>query len=198
MSQQLAFTSSLRLTRCTNRARVEFLQLIDHPHQLGIGKCAQAMFTPSSELVTKYSGGHCLPANDPQDRRVQELIYDYIIRTTWRPDPKTGRRRRLMMLLFRGDDAVRKTRSVIGNISADRRGGETIRDTYGDLIIDEKDQVKYFEPYCGAGGAECRGSRDQGEVVGALFRRGRRHRGRHARLCAGREAAAHACLDQAG
>src|SRR5258708_35104970 len=51
-----------------------------------------------------------------------------------------------MVLLFKGEDAVRKTRSVIGNISAERRGGETIRDTYGDLIIDEKDQVKYFEP----------------------------------------------------
>ena len=24
--------------------------------------------------------------------------------------------------------------------------GETIRDTYGDLIIDENDQVRYFEP----------------------------------------------------
>src|SRR5438876_110085 len=53
---------------------------------------------------------------------------------------------RVMMLLFRGEDAVRKTRSVIGNISAERRGGETIRDTYGDLIIDENNQVRYFEP----------------------------------------------------
>jgi nucleoside diphosphate kinase len=51
-----------------------------------------------------------------------------------------------MMLLFMGEDAVRKTRSVIGNIGADRRGGETIRDTYGDLIIDEDNQVRYFEP----------------------------------------------------
>jgi nucleoside diphosphate kinase len=34
----------------------------------------------------------------------------------------------------------------VGNISADRRGGETIRDTYGDLIIGEDDQVRYFEP----------------------------------------------------
>jgi nucleoside diphosphate kinase len=41
---------------------------------------------------------------------------------------------------------VRKTRSVVGNISAERRGGETIRDTYGDLIIDEDNQVRYFEP----------------------------------------------------
>jgi nucleoside diphosphate kinase len=51
-----------------------------------------------------------------------------------------------MMLLFQGEDAVRKTRSVVGNISADRRGGESIRDTYGDLIFDENNQVKYFEP----------------------------------------------------
>jgi nucleoside diphosphate kinase len=51
-----------------------------------------------------------------------------------------------MMLLFQGEDAVRRTRSVIGNIGPDRRGGETIRDTYGDLIIDENNQVRYFEP----------------------------------------------------
>ena len=63
------------------------------------------------------------------------------------PDPKTGRRRRVMVLVFRGDDAVRKVRSVVGNLSPDRRGGETIRDTYSDLIIDENDgHVRYFEP----------------------------------------------------
>jgi nucleoside diphosphate kinase len=42
---------------------------------------------------------------------------------------------------------VRKVRSVVGNLSPDRRGGETIRDTYSDLIIDENDgHVRYFEP----------------------------------------------------
>jgi len=50
------------------------------------------------------------------------------------------------MLLFRGEDAVRKTRSVVGNITTERRGGESIRDTYGDLITDENNQVRYFEP----------------------------------------------------
>jgi nucleoside diphosphate kinase len=50
------------------------------------------------------------------------------------------------VLLFRGEEAVRKIRSVIGNIAADRRGGETIRDTYGDLVLDEHEQVRYFEP----------------------------------------------------
>src|SRR5204863_1190915 len=75
----------------------------------------------------------------------QELLRDYILKNL-APDPKTSKRRRVMMLLLQGDDAVRKVRSVIGNISAERRGGETIRDTYGDLILDENGDVRYFEP----------------------------------------------------
>ena len=102
------------------------------------------MFAPSAELVARYSEA-TISANDPQDKRIQELIYRYI-QQNLAPDPKTGRRRRVMMLLFQGEDAVRRTRSVIGNIGPDRRGGETIRDTYGDLIIDENNEVRYFEP----------------------------------------------------
>ena len=71
-----------------------------------------------------------------------------------------------MMLLFQGEDAVRKTRSVVGNISPDRRGGETIRDTYGDLIIDENDQVRYFEPAVLAA-ADAGGSRSEAQALDA-------------------------------
>jgi nucleoside diphosphate kinase len=110
----------------------------------GLDLAAARMFAPSAELIKKYAEA-TISANDPQDRRIQELIYDYIVRNL-APDPKTNRPRRVMMLLLRGEDAVRKTRSVIGNITAERRGGETIRDTYGDLIIDDGDQVRYFEP----------------------------------------------------
>ena len=110
----------------------------------GLDLVAARMFAPSAELVQEYSHA-IVSANDPQDRHIQELIYQYILQNL-SPDPKTGRRRRVMVLLFRGEDAVRKTRSVIGNISAARRGGETIRDTYGDLILDEGEQVRYFEP----------------------------------------------------
>lgn len=110
----------------------------------GLDLAGARMFAPSQELVKKYAEA-TISANDPQDRRIQELIYDYIVKNL-APDPKTGRGRRVMMILLRGEDAVRKTRSVVGNISAERRGGETIRDTYGDLIIDEDNQVRYFEP----------------------------------------------------
>ncbi len=105
---------------------------------------AARMFAPSAQLVNEYAA-ETISANDPQDRRIQELIYEYILRNL-APDPKSGRRRRIMMLLFQGEEAVRKTRSVVGNVSPDRRVGETIRDTYGDLIIDEHDQLRYFEP----------------------------------------------------
>ncbi|MBI3413845.1 MAG: nucleoside-diphosphate kinase [Verrucomicrobia bacterium] len=110
----------------------------------GLELAAARMFAPSRELVEKYSE-NIVSADDPQDRRIQELIRDYILQN-FSPDPKTGVRRRVMMLLFRGDEAVRKVRSVVGNISAGRRGGETIRDTYGDFILDDNNQVRYFEP----------------------------------------------------
>jgi len=110
----------------------------------GLDLVGARMFAPSAELAQKYADAS-VSANDPQDRRIQDLIYDYILKNL-APDPKTGRRRRVMMLLFQGEDAVRKTRSVVGHLSMHRRTGESIRDTYGDLIVDENDQVRYFEP----------------------------------------------------
>jgi nucleoside diphosphate kinase len=110
----------------------------------GLDLVAARMFAPSAELVKKYAE-MTISANDPQERKIQELIYNYILQNL-SPDPKTGRRRRVMMLLFKGEDAVRKTRSVVGNISTEQHGGETIRDTYGDLMLDDDGQARYFEP----------------------------------------------------
>ena len=110
----------------------------------GLELVGARMFAPSTELVNKYSEV-IVSADDPQDRSIQELIRSYILKNL-SPDSKTGKKRRAMMLLFQGEDAVRKVRSVVGNITPDRSGGETIRDTYGDLILDEHGGVRYFEP----------------------------------------------------
>jgi nucleoside diphosphate kinase len=141
MSQQLAYVIITPYSLFKSRTGGILSRLIT---RTGLELAAARMFAPSAELVKQYSQA-IISQNDPQDRRVQELIHNYILQNL-SPDPKTGRRRRAMVLLFKGDDAVRKTRSVIGNISAERSGGETIRDTYGDLIIDENNQVRYFEP----------------------------------------------------
>ena len=105
---------------------------------------AARMFGPSPQLVDEYAR-LVVSANDPQDRHIQDLIRQYVI-ANFAPDPRTQRRRRVMMLVFKGEDAVRKVRSVVGHISPNRRGGETIRDTYGDLIMDDEGQVRYLEP----------------------------------------------------
>ena len=141
MSQELAYVIITPYSLHKSRTGGIFARLIT---RTGLDLVGARLFAPSPELVKEYSE-NIVSANDPQDRRIQELIRDYILKNL-SPDPKTGRHRRVMMLLFKGEDAVRKVRSVIGNISADRRGGETIRDTYGDLILDEKDEVRYFEP----------------------------------------------------
>ena len=141
MSQQLAYVIITPYSLYKSRTGGILARLLT---RTGLDLVAARMFAPSPELVKEYSN-LIISANDPQDRRIQELIRDYIIQNL-SPDPKTSRRRRVMMLLFAGEDAVRKVRGVIGNISTDRRGGETIRDTYGDLVQDDQGQIRYFEP----------------------------------------------------
>lgn len=141
MAQQLAYVIITPYSLHKSRTGGILTRLLT---RTGLELAGARMFGPSLELVQKYSE-ETISANDPQDRKIQELIFNYI-QQNLSPDPKTGRRRRVMMLLFQGEDAVRKTRSVIGNIGPERRGGETIRDTYGDLITDDNGQVRYFEP----------------------------------------------------
>src|SRR5271154_5266639 len=103
------------------------------------------LFAPGRDLVER-SAEIAISPEDPQDRKTQDLIRQYIL-DNYSPDPKSGQRKRVMMLLFRGEDAVRKVRQVVGNFQADKgAAGETIRDTYGDHIVGPDGQVKYFEP----------------------------------------------------
>ena len=141
MSQELAYVILTPYTLFKSRTGGIIARLIT---RTGLELVGARLFAPSPELVKRYSEA-IVSAADPQDRHIQELIRDYVL-LNLSPDPKTGRRRRVMVLLFQGDDAVRKVRSVIGNINAHRTGGETIRDTYGDLILDEAGNVRYFEP----------------------------------------------------
>ena len=106
---------------------------------------AARMFAPSRELADEYAGT-IVTAATGQDRRIQLLIRQYIMEN-YAPDHTTGRRRRVMMLVFRGEDAAKKIRAAVGQIEPGRgAAGETIRDTYGDFILTPDNQVRYFEP----------------------------------------------------
>ena len=141
MSQQLAYVIITPYSLYKSRTGGILSRLIS---RTGLDLVDIRMFAPSAELIKEYAET-IVSAQDTNDRKVQELLREYV-KLQLCPDPKTGRRRRVMMLLFRGDEAVRKVRSVVGNLSPERRGGETIRDTYSDLIMDDDGSVRYFEP----------------------------------------------------
>ena len=141
MSSQLAYVIVTPYSLYKSRTGGILSRLIT---RTGLDLADLRMFAPSAELVKEYADT-IVSAHDTQDRKIQELLRDYVLEHL-SPDPKTGRRRRVMVLLFRGEDAVRKVRNVVGNLSPSRRGGETIRDTYSDLIMDDDGKVRYFEP----------------------------------------------------
>jgi len=141
MAQQLAYVIITPYSLYKSRTGGILSRLIS---RTGLDLVAARMFAPSAKLVEEYVDA-IVSAHDPQDRKIQELLKQYVLRK-FSPDPKTGRRRRVMTLLFQGDEAVRKIRSVVGNLGPDRRMGETIRDTYGDYILEDNGEVRYFEP----------------------------------------------------
>ncbi|NOY74705.1 MAG: nucleoside-diphosphate kinase [Kiritimatiellaeota bacterium] len=110
---------------------------------------AAQMIAPSKELAEKYAAS-LLETVGARDKRAAKLLSDYVKRTF---SPSGGRRHRVMMLMFKGENTCSKLFSIAGDIFTDTRSdssritGETIRDTYADLVIDPgSDDVRYFEP----------------------------------------------------
>jgi nucleoside diphosphate kinase len=101
------------------------------------------MMAPSLELAERYA--EMVRHADPEHCDTCQLIADYI-RSQYAPNATTGLPRRVMMLLFEGEDAVQKIWQVTGSATSRSLSGETIRDTYGDYVLDEKGNVVYFEP----------------------------------------------------
>ncbi|MDR3139164.1 MAG: nucleoside-diphosphate kinase [Treponema sp.] len=67
--------------------------------------------------------------------------------------PSAGRRHRTLLLLFQGEDPCGKLAAICGHLYPEHQEiefitGETIRDTYADLILspDDPSRVTYFEP----------------------------------------------------
>ena len=87
-----------------------------------------------------------LASYDPSDPEKCALFSAYV-RRAYTPDEATGRSHRSMLLLFEGEDAVRKIFEVTGSIRQQWGSGLSVRDTYGDLVRNPKtNTVEYFEP----------------------------------------------------
>jgi nucleoside diphosphate kinase len=109
----------------------------------GLELVSGRMFAPSQELIDAYAKTIVTEA-DPRHRRTQELIRAYVQKNL-APNPE-GKRRRVLLLVLRGENAVDRVLTVAGHIVHERTTGETIRDTYGDYLADGDEDVRYFEP----------------------------------------------------
>ena len=107
----------------------------------GLELAAARMFAPSRELVEEFAAA--LIPQGAKRHQTQELLRQYIVKN-FPPDAESVRQR-VLLLVLKGENAVLQTRAVTGHIVQERPRGETIRDTYGDYIV-EDGRLVYFEP----------------------------------------------------
>lgn len=104
---------------------------------------AARMFSPSAELAERYAALVEGAADSPDAK--EHLLAEYI-RREYAPDAASGKGHRVMMLLFEGEDAVRKIYSVTGTVTPKWGSGLSIRDTFGDYVLNADGSLRYFEP----------------------------------------------------
>jgi nucleoside diphosphate kinase len=108
----------------------------------GLDLVSARMFAPSRDLTQRYAQT-IVTETDARHRATQELIREYVLENF--TGEVNGQRPRVLFLVLRGSDAVEKVHKAVGHIVHERTSGETIRDTFGDYIIDGS-KVTYFEP----------------------------------------------------
>ena len=107
------------------------------------------MIAPDEAFIKEYANS--IRSQDAKNlNSAGELLATYIERNM---APSGGRRHRFMLLVFRGENTCRKLSDICGalfpkELDIEHIFGETIRDTYADLIVDPNDcnRVIYFEP----------------------------------------------------
>ena len=107
------------------------------------------MFAPSRELAAEYAKS-LRETIEPEDKKAADMLSNYVLNCF---SPSENRTPRVLMLLFRGEDACSQLSNITGAIHKENIGlesitGETIRDTYADIIMskEDPDKVQYFEP----------------------------------------------------
>ena len=107
------------------------------------------VFSPSVEMVKAYADS--IAKNSGQDNKeISGLLAEYVRVRFVSTDDK---RKRVMLMLFKGENAAVKLSNIAGalhykNLSIESITGETIRDTYADLVMSRENpkEVQYFEP----------------------------------------------------
>ena len=139
MAKELAFVLINPYTVSKSRTGGVIARYIS---RTGLDLVAARMFAPHAALANAFA--EQIRSDTDVDPLIRPLLADYAARE-YGPDPATGRSRRVMMLLFEGENAIQLVKDVTGPIRP-TNSGETVRDTYGDYILDAAGAVKYLEP----------------------------------------------------
>lgn len=139
MAKELAFVLINPYTVSKSRTGGVIARYIS---RTGLDLVAARMFAPHAELANAFAAQ--IRADAEIDPMVRPLLADYVERE-YGPEPATGHRRRVMMLLFEGENAIQLVKDVTGPIRP-TNSGESVRDTFGDYILDPAGAVKYLEP----------------------------------------------------
>ncbi|MDR0588916.1 MAG: nucleoside-diphosphate kinase [Spirochaetaceae bacterium] len=114
--------------------------------QLDLELVGAQMIAPDEAFTQEYAAS----LREENTAKTVSLLADYVERHL---APSGGRKHRTLLLLFRGENPCAKLTAICGHIYPehqydDSQSGETIRDTYADLIVSPEDPqvVTYFEP----------------------------------------------------
>ncbi len=108
----------------------------------GLHLIGAELFAPSQKLVDEFIASIL---RDNHSAETRHVYVDYI-RKNYTPNPNFQERPRVLLLLFKGENAPQRLQEEVGVVSTEGQGGETIRDTYADFVKDKEGNVLYFEP----------------------------------------------------
>jgi len=100
---------------------------------------------PGSGFIRKYCDAIYDPDEEDIPLRYQKLIIRYVVENFGKPNTR-GISNRLMLLVFRGPNAIDGISDAVGHITQDVRG-DNVRGTFGDYIREEPANVPNSPAY---------------------------------------------------
>ena len=139
MSQELAYALITPYSLYKSRTGGIIGRILAHP---SLELVAARMFLFSDEFIDAYQKIICPSA---MDKGIEDAWHGYI-NESLRKDNPWGAPPRCMMLLLRGENAVRCLKEEIIGSFTEQPVGDSVRGTFGDFIRDRDGQIRHFEP----------------------------------------------------
>jgi len=139
MSRELAYALITPYSLHKSRTGGIIGRILAHP---SLELAGARMFVFSDGFVDAYQKVIC---PDAMDKRVENAWHSYIDESLRRDNP-WGVLPRCMLLLLRGENAVRCLKEQVIGSFTEQPVGDTVRGTFGDFICDSDGLIRHFEP----------------------------------------------------